>query len=206
MGPKVETEAILRHALGENVTDEKQKEKGNERKGEIMRTIHYRGGILPEIPVDIVDDAIQGRVKVFFHDQLLIGKLTKAEMTAYDQARTRHTLIISKSSGSLENAYFQWCENYNEPYIVVREKRKYAQVKYDLITTRDAKGFCSHLPRPLVEKIANVLSQASRGEWSAGGQYTYAHRVEIIQAPTLAKELYKIWEEYRDSGAPHVRA
>ncbi len=32
MGPKVETEAILRHALGENVTDEKQKEKGNERK------------------------------------------------------------------------------------------------------------------------------------------------------------------------------
>jgi hypothetical protein len=164
-------------------------------------TIRYSGSTLPRIPQEKIDDAIDGKLKIFYYDHEIKLKLNKADRARYEEALKNHVVIIRgmRERDPAANAFFFSCDNHNEPYIKVVEKKKYATVDCDLITTVNREGSVCKLPEDLAQKAVDILTRDSvHGAWitGLGGVIISSNRIPKDLAPTVAKQLYGIWQEY----------
>jgi hypothetical protein len=129
-----------------------------------------------------------------------------ADLTIYEQARRDGYLTIGSRSASrirLRNAWAQWCEGSQRPYVVVETRQRYAQVELDLIFQRPRPG-TSHsvystwqLRDATVERIAAILCEhnTTRTNVSAGPVFSYAYRIPFDQAAFVARRLFEIATE-----------
>lgn len=123
-----------------------------------------------------------------------------------DQAHRDGFLTIGARSPNrirLRNAWAFHCERQQIPYVVIEQRRQYAQVELDLIFQRPRPGGSHsiystwHLADATVERIRAVLGEfsATRTHVAAGSVFSYAFNIPLDQAPFVAGRLAEIASE-----------
>jgi hypothetical protein len=144
---------------------------------------------------ETLEGAINGAFTVTMWNQNVPYKLTKEEKQVFDQGKKQGYVLVGKRD-NLRNAFSQWCEIHNKPYIYAEQRGKYASVKMDLIFCDETHNYEEdHL---FEEKLLTVITAVGikNTEFSAGGTYTYVSAVLSEHADYTARSFCAIYQQY----------
>ena len=110
----------------------------------------------------------------------------------FNRAKTKKYLIVreSRAGQSTANLWYEWCRLSNIPYIVSFTRKKYANVKMDLITTKlkfDS-DTAHRVSSELAKRYAIVTPRDGFG-WSTGPEIFGVFKIPIQYAEEIAIEL-----------------
>jgi hypothetical protein len=113
-------------------------------------------------------------------------------------------LVVKAGQRSSLARYQAWCERNDQPYIVVIEHGKTAEIKMDLIFVPYEGEARSHLSDADIEEIFDVCEQAmgSYMPFCLPGTFTHIRRVPPENAETLAQALMAIFQQSRGMDVP----
>jgi hypothetical protein len=87
-----------------------------------------------ELTKQMVLDLAKGKARRLMSGQVIPCQLqSKDEWAVFELAQRTGILVMKGRHEALENVWFSWCSVSSLPYVVARQKRRYARVKYDLI-------------------------------------------------------------------------
>ena len=156
-----------------------------------MQTVYSKSATLPGFATEaVLEEHLQGRVRLIWHGRLLIGRLSPGARALYERAKREH---FSLDVNTTRNPFFFWCEIHNEPYIVIRKTCKYASVEMDLITTT------FDLSQAGVEKVQELwisYPHRSGGYSFFGSVFNVVRNIPVAAAETVGKALYGIFQDY----------
>ncbi len=158
-----------------------------------MEIVKYSGPAYPVLPMDLLERCIDGRARVVWQNTPLSLRLSRDERRLFDAAVERDYLIAPAGCRNTINAYYCWAEIQNKPVVVVKQKKRYATIKCDLITLRNSQGIIHRLGERECGVAASILATYSGlgATIRTGGIYFSSDRVRIESAEECAVRIYQ---------------
>ena len=157
-----------------------------------VQTIRSTACTMPWLTPGMFKNFLNGKFRLYWHDQLLLKPMTARERWVFDEAVQNGVVIHTKSTRNAAGFYYYWCEVNCRPNIEVRPKRKYAQIEVDFISIPGSKGFSDAASCKVKALITQHQGDLKPGSWyGLGGIYTYFY-IRKDKASALARTLWEL--------------
>jgi len=149
--------------------------------------------VYPRIEDDLLAEAIAGKVRIFWHKQLIPLQLNTKERQEFEAAKSRRFVILRKGCRkNLSWAWSHYCENNALPPVILTPMKTSALVKMDLI----AYGRLNAIGTEKVKCIASAALAPRVRRFYAGGVYNSV-RVNLDESEAVAAAFYDIATEFK---------
>ncbi len=130
------------------------------------------------------DKLARGELTMHVFGNQVTWRLTRGEMTEYEQAKERR--YLDTRSAVLGNVYYEWCQATRWPFIAVKRAKVFAQIRLDVETCCEPR-FVSEYGKARLSGFAWGATDASTQV--SGGIWMYLQRVRIERADQVAQKL-----------------
>jgi|GEM_PF-5064159 len=138
----------------------------------------------------VLNDCVHGRSKILWHGDEIPLKLSQAELSAYEEAKSSQFAVHAYGYKALGAVWGQWCALRSIPIIEIKPKGKKLAVSMDCIYSKRLTDTGKALVEELFKAHATNKAKISIGTWSD------CDNLEPDSAKVLAAELIQVWKRH----------
>jgi len=151
------------------------------------RTVYSTSSMLPKISKDMLEEAIQGALVIYWHDQKLPLRLTLLERDRFREAQQIGYLYARSGASTLAWAWSYWCEQHELEMIRLQPNSATATIIIDPITS------ARRQLAPMVHaRILRLLEEFALSPVRGGPSYLEVRRVPLAVATKVVETIVAI--------------